>query len=115
MSILLLLPVGNQTPQYVLSCPIREQWVFLLRWLNEQKIAICSRDDAQNPDNLRPCQLYCVASDKGYEIFQVLPTPDWQSAMPCPNFTATTAVLSWVEVPGQLIGEEREINFPSKD
>lgn len=116
MSFLVLLPVGGSRVQYVLSCENpKDQWLYLIRWLNEKSIAICSQSDYSNPNDLKPRQTYCVAKEGevqgAYLLFQVLQTPDWESAEPAPNFTADVGSLVWVLV-GKDSPEREKIISP---
>lgn len=116
-SFLVLLPVGGSRVQYVLSCENpKDQWLYLIRWLNEKNISMASQEEYANPDSLRPRQVYCVVKgDDSYTVFQCLTTPDWESETPAPNFVSDVGSLAWVAMWGEVRETEltREKIIPS--
>ena len=87
---------------YVLSASQdqNEMYLALLTWLTKKSIALCAAKDYDDPNQLIANQMYCVAGDEAtHLVFQCLPTPDWESESPPPNFTVPVAYLQWLLVP----------------
>lgn len=104
MSVLILLPVEGRRLQYVLTCEsLEERWLYLLRFLTEKNIGMCSFDEYQNPDLLKPQSMYCVIAkgdggelEDSYLLFQVLQLTDWQGEPPTPQYTRIVGNLAWL-------------------
>jgi hypothetical protein len=107
MSILILLPLEGRKLQYVLTCDaIEDRWLYLLRFLTLKNIGMCSQEEYQNPDLLKPQSIYCVISkgdgvsqvEDSYLLFQTLKLDDWEGEPPTPQYTAIVGNLAWVLV-----------------
>jgi hypothetical protein len=114
MSILILLPVEGRRLQYVLTCQsLEERWLYLLRFLTEKNIGMCTQDEYQNPQELKPQSIYCVISkgevEDSYLLFQVLQLQDWEGEKPIPQYTTVVGNLAWLLTEVKLpIGESEE-------
>lgn len=114
-SILVMLPVAGPRVQYILSCPVAEQWLYLARWLTLKSIGFCTTDEHQNPDSLRANQLYCVVKGgdvrDAYLVFQVLQTPDWDDKeRPAPQFTYDVGSLAYVLIEEQPVLDSTKLS-----
>jgi hypothetical protein len=114
-SILILLPVDGRRLQHILTCEsLEERWLYLLRWLTEKNIGMCTQDEYQNPQQLKPQSVYCVISkgevEDSYLLFQVLQLSDWQGEPPTPQYTAIVGNLAWM-----LVGQQTEDFCRGKD
>jgi hypothetical protein len=117
MSILILLPLEGRRLQYILTCEsVEERWLYLLRFLTEKNIGMCTQDEYQNPDSLKPQSMYCVISkgelEDSYLLFQVLQLQDWTGEKPIPLYTTIVGNLAWL-----LLGkykDSREVFPPDK-
>ena len=100
-SILILLPVEGRRLQYMLTCEsVEERWLYLLRFLTEKNIGMCTQDEYQNPDLLKSQSMYCVISkgelEDSYLLFQVLQLQDWEGSPPTPQYTTIVGNLAWL-------------------
>lgn len=100
-SILILLPVEGRRLQYMLTCEsVEERWLYLLRFLTEKNIGMCTQDEYQNPDLLKSQSMYCVISkgelEDSYLLFQVLQLTDWEGEKPIPQYTTIIGNLAWL-------------------
>lgn len=114
-SILILLPVEGRRLQYLLTCEsVEERWLYLLRWLTEKNIGMCTQDEFQNPDSLKPQSMYCVISkgelEDSYLLFQVLQLQDWEGEKPIPQYTTIVGNLAWL-----LIGKGDSLSDKVRD
>ena len=101
-SFLVLLPAFEPIIKYVAQCAnIDLQWVTLVTFLTTNNFQLCTRDEYENPDLLKPNVNYCVISKNldpsSYLVFQCLPTPDWpkESEEPAPNYTSVIGNLQF--------------------
>jgi hypothetical protein len=114
-SILVLLPVSGTRVQYVLTCENQaEQWLYLANWLTKKGIGFALQSEYENPNSLKANQLYCVVKEGtvegAYLLFNVLPTPDWESKEElAPNFTTLAGNLAWVLLSDKVDDKERNI------
>ena len=102
-SVLVLLPVNEPRVEYVLSCENAiDKWIYLARWLTLKNIAICGREQYENPDSIKPNNLYCVKSEnvaESFRLFQVLVTSDWEDKEnPAPQFVSDIGWLAWTYI-----------------
>lgn len=102
-AVLVLLPLNEPRVNFVLSCPnVDEQWIYLIRWLTNKNIALCSREQYENPDSLKPNNIYCAKGDsvaESFLLFQVNVTSDWQDKeTPAPQFTSDIGFLAWTYI-----------------
>lgn len=119
MSVLILLPVEGKRLQYVLTCEsVEERWLYLLRFLTEKNIGMCTQDEYQNPDLLKPQAMYCVISkgelEDSYLLFQVLQLTDWQGEPPTPQYTTIVGNLAWLLLGKDVSHSEKEILLGSE-
>ena len=81
-SVLLSLAINEPTVKYILSCKNQDaQGIYLLKWLNLNNIALVSREQYANPDQLKPNNTYCMKGatvESSFLLFQVLVTSDWE-------------------------------------
>ena len=102
-SILLLLSINEPRVKYMLQCKeSSERWIMLLNWLSEYNIAMCTREEYENPDSLKARNMYCIKGesvDESFKLFQVLSTSDWQDKeTPAPQFTSDIGFLAWTYI-----------------
>lgn len=124
-SILILLPLEGRRLQYVLTCPVEERWLYLLRWLTEKNIGMCTQEEYQNPDLLKAQSLYCVISgskasqgevEDSYLLFQVLQLSDWEGEKPIPQYTAIVGNLAWMLITDKVgDGKDKDGETPSPE
>ena len=113
-SILILLPVEGRRLQYMLTCEsVEERWLYLLRFLTEKNIGMCTQDEYQNPDLLKSQSMYCVISkgelEDSYLLFQVLQLTDWEGEKPIPQYTTIIGNLAWLLLGKDVSHSEKEI------
>lgn len=101
-SILLLLSINEPRVKYILQCKdSEERWIMLLKWLSSNNIALCSREDYENPDSLKPRNMYCIKGEsveESFKLFQVLSTTDWEQEKPAPQFVSDVGWLAWTYI-----------------
>jgi len=101
-SILLLLSINEPRVKYLLQCKESgERWILLLEWLSSNNIALCSREEYENPDSLKPRNMYCVKGEsveESFKLFQVLSTSDWDGEKPAPQFVSDVGWLAWTYI-----------------
>ena len=105
-SILLRLSIDQTRINYVLTCNLGDsQQECLVEWLTSKNIALCTQEEYDNPDTLKPLNIYCVTVDKEmYKLFQVLVTSDWDDKEnPPPQFVSDVAWLAWVVIPHPIV------------
>lgn len=110
-SILVLLPLNEPRVNFVLSCPtVGERWIYLVNWLTERNISICSPEQHGTPNNLNPNNVYCVSGGSvadSFLLFQVNVTADWNDPnTPAPKFTADIGFLVWTDLPIPVYSEK---------
>jgi len=113
-AVLVLLPINEPRVEYVLSCRnVSDQWISLTRWLTNKNIALCDRDQYENPDSLKPNNLYCVKGDsvaESFRLFQVLVTTDWDDKEnPAPQFVSDIGWLAWTYITDDKPDREQPI------
>lgn len=101
-SILLLLSINEPRVKYMLQCKNPdERWVTLLKWLSEYNIAMCTREEYENPDSLKARNMYCIKGEsveETFKLFQVLSTSDWEQEKPAPQFVSDVGWLAWTYI-----------------
>ena len=104
-SILLRLSIDQSSVAYVLTCEGgNNQQECLIKWLTSKNIALCKPEQYDNPDTLKPLNVYCVGIENEiFKLFQVLVTADWDDKEnPPPQFVNDISLLAWVIVPSPL-------------
>ena len=102
-AVLVLLPINEPRVEYVLSCRnVDDQWICLIRWLTNKNIALCTREQYENPDSLKPNNLYCCKGNsvaESFRLFQVLVTTDWDDKENrAPQFVSDIGWLAWTYI-----------------
>lgn len=112
-SVLVLLPLNEPRVNFVLSCPtVGERWIYLVNWLTERNISLCSREQHGSPNDLNPNNVYCVTGGSvadSFLLFQVNITADWNDPnTPAPKFTSDIGFLVWTDLPMPIHNEKRK-------
>jgi hypothetical protein len=118
-AVLVLLSINEPRVEYVLSCEqVSDQWIYLARWLALKNIAVCTREEYETPDLLKPNNLYCVKGDsvaESFRLFQVLVTSDWEDKEnPAPQFVGNIGWLAWTYIT-DIKPVARDNEDPEKD
>ena len=101
--ILALLPVGTNTPQFVLDiADPADMWTALSLWLAKNNIGTATMEQYQDPQSLVAGVNYCVVgkgTDGEFLLFSVVAVSDWEGDPPTPQYATVTGSLSWMKEP----------------